>query len=211
MSGVLIPLWTGAGILVGSMLVAPTLRLLANPSSGPLSVTLSIPALTAFTFAVTAWRFGASYDLVPYSVLASVGVPLGVIDALERRLPRRFLLPSTLVFGALLLGSAAVDAKTSDLFRALAGMAILVVVYLGMALLMSGGLGAGDVKLGGLLGLALGWLGWNTLLMGTLLGWLTAALTCLLLRATGHWTRGSDVPLGTFLLLGALMAISIPS
>jgi leader peptidase (prepilin peptidase) / N-methyltransferase len=42
-------------------------------------------------------------------------------------------------------------------------MAILAAFYLILALISGGGLGAGDVKLGGLLGLTLAWLSWAAL------------------------------------------------
>ncbi|QFZ24232.1 prepilin peptidase [Saccharothrix syringae] len=197
--------------MVGLLLVAPTLRLLTTPPARSSSVRWSIPALTALAFALLAWRFGASPELVPYSVLASGGAALGVIDVMQRRLPHRFLLPSAIGFTSLLLGSTLISTEMSSLFRALAGMATLSLLYLGLALLTSGGLGAGDVKLGGLLGLALGWLGWTPLIMGTLLGWLTATFAFLLLRTTGRWTCDSDIPLGTFLLLGSLVAVSVPT
>jgi leader peptidase (prepilin peptidase)/N-methyltransferase len=81
--------------------------------------------------------------------------------------------------------------------------------YLILALIFPGGLGAGDVKLGGLLGLALGWASWTAVMTGTLLGWFLGAGAWFIFRLTGHMTRGSLLPLGPSLLLGALITITV--
>ncbi|MFD0201429.1 MULTISPECIES: prepilin peptidase [Saccharothrix] len=210
MNGVLLPLWAGVGLLVGALLAIPTRQLLGLRPTATLFLAWTLAALTAAAFAILAWRLGERFDLLPFSALAAGGVPLGAVDTLERRLPSRLLLPTIAAVGSLLPASAIVNTQMSSLLQALAGMTIVAVLYLGIALLTSGGLGAGDVKLGGLLGLALGWLGWAELAAGTMLGWLAAALGWFVLRAMGRLTRDSVLPLGPFLLLGALLVVSFP-
>jgi leader peptidase (prepilin peptidase)/N-methyltransferase len=61
------------------------------------------------------------------------------------------------------------------------------------------------VKLGALLGLALGWAGWQVLLAGVFLGWCFAGITWLVLRVTGRRVR--LLPARPFLLLRAFVAI----
>jgi leader peptidase (prepilin peptidase)/N-methyltransferase len=156
-------------------------------------------------FGVLAWRLGYRFDLLPYSVLVAVGVALAMIDLVEQRLPSVLIFSGIILVGALLTTSAIQYSRGSDLLRAFAGMAILTMFCLVLALVSGGGLGAGDVKLSALLGLALGWLSWSALATGTLLGWFTAALVWLLLRATRRMPPGSPMPMGPFLLLGALL------
>ena len=79
--------------------------------------------------------------------------------------------------------------------------------YLLLALLRPGQLGGGDIKLAGLAGLALGWLGWATLLMGAALGFLLSAAASLVLLAARRITLRSEISFGPFLLSGALIAI----
>jgi leader peptidase (prepilin peptidase)/N-methyltransferase len=62
--------------------------------------------------------------------------------------------------------------------------ATLAAFYLILALVSGGGLGAGDVKLGGLLGLTLGRLSWSALVTATFLGWLAASVAQLVVA--GH-------------------------
>lgn len=199
--------WTGAGILIGAGMAVYSRRLLTSARSRLLAAGLGATLLTACAFGALAWRFGHQFDLLPYSVLAAVGVALGLIDLIERRLPRELVYPGVALVAALLATSAILHSRGLDLLRALAGSAILVAFYLVLALASRGGLGAGDVKLGGLLGLALGWLSWSSLVTGTFLGWLAAALAWVILRVARPRSRGSLLPMGPFLTLGALLTI----
>jgi leader peptidase (prepilin peptidase) / N-methyltransferase len=211
MEGVILPLWAGVGLLTGVILAIPTRRLLGARPTATIHLTGALPALTAIAFAVLAWRLGDQFDLLLFSALAAGGIPLGAVDTLERRLPSRLLLPTTAAVASVVLASATVNTQLFRLVQALVGMTTLALLYLGIALLTSGGLGAGDVKLGGLLGLALGWLGWSELVAGTVLGWLAASLAWLALRAIGRLTHDSTLPLGPFLLSGALLVVILPT
>ncbi|MEV8442141.1 prepilin peptidase [Actinosynnema sp. NPDC051121] len=197
--------------MTGAILAIPARQLLGPRPTATIFLTGTLPPLTAIAFALLAWRLGDQFDLLVFSALAAGGVPLGAVDALERRLPSRLLLPTLAVVASVVLASATVNAELSRLLHALAGMTTLALIYLGIALLTSGGLGAGDVKLGGLLGLALGWLGWPEVVAGTVLGWLAAVFGWLVLRTMGRLTRDSTLPLGPFLLLGAFLIASCPT
>lgn len=177
--------------------------------SGPLAVRLVAPILTLILFGFLAWRLGPQFELLPYSVFAAVGVLLGLIDLVELRLPSALVYVGIAAVGALLAVAAAADSRWPDFLRALACLAILVTIYLVLALIFAGDLGAGDVKLSGLLGLVLGWAGWSAVIAGTVLGWLAAALVWFLLRTIGRRTPESVLPLGPFLLAGALVAIVV--
>jgi leader peptidase (prepilin peptidase)/N-methyltransferase len=88
-------------------------------------------------------------------------------------------------------------------------MAALLVFYGVLYLVFPGQLGGGDLRLSGLLGLALGWAGWTAVLGGTLLGWSAAAVWLLMLRMTRRVPHDGDLRLGPFLLAGALAALLI--
>jgi leader peptidase (prepilin peptidase) / N-methyltransferase len=68
------------------------------------------------------------------------------------------------------------------------------------------GLGYGDVRLAGVLGIALGYLGWGELLVGVYAGFLLGGIIGALLRAT-RLVRQRHVPFGPFMVLGALVGI----
>jgi leader peptidase (prepilin peptidase)/N-methyltransferase len=162
---------------------------------------------TAALLGALAVRIGPHADLVAFSWLGAVGVALAAIDILARRLPDRLTLPTYPVLITLLAIAAAVRADAWLLLRAVLGMAILAAFYLILVLLPRGGMGGGDLKLSGILGLALGWLGWNTLLTGTLFGFLLAGGFSAVLIVRGRATRHSTLPFGPFMIIGALSAI----
>ena len=209
MHGALVPVWACVGLLTGAALAIPTRKLLVSRSIGAFALKWVLSTITAVAFAILAWRLGDRFDLLPFSALAAGGVALGTVDVLEQRLPSRLLLTVASAVGSLLLVSAAVHGKMSSLLQALAGMAVVAVVYLAIALISGGELGAGDVKLGGLLGLALGWLGWPELFAGTVLGWFVATCSWLVLRTTGRLTRDATLPVGPSLLLGAFLVVCL--
>lgn len=208
MSGVLlVASWTGVGAASGTLSRAWTRWLLVTKTSPGLIDRLTAPTLTAILLGLLAWRFGATFDLLPYSYLAVVGVALGIIDTIEQRLPSAMLIPSYGVLGALFATSAIINHSGTSLARALIGMVGLAAFYFTLALATADGLGAGDVKLGGLLGLALGWMSWPAIVAGTFLGWVLGSTAWLVLRLVGRAPQGAVLPMGPFLLLGALVTI----
>jgi leader peptidase (prepilin peptidase)/N-methyltransferase len=169
---------------------------------------LAAELITAVVFAALALRLGFSPVLPAYCYMAAVGVALAIIDIQHRRLPDALTLtsyPVTLV----LLGLAALGTRGGGhhLADALLGMIAAGLLYLLQALIYPAGMGWGDVKLAGLIGLYLGWLGTTVLLAGLLAGYLLAALTGIALLVTRRATRKSQIPFGPFMLAGALIAI----
>jgi len=156
---------------------------------------------------VMLWHFGWSWELPAFLYLASVGLALAVIDIDTKRLPNALTLPSYVVLGALLLLPALLDGDWSAYLRAWLAALALFGFYFLLAVVYPSGMGFGDVKLAGVLGLALGWLGWGELVVGGFLGFLLGALLgggLMLARKAG---RKSKIPFGPFMLLGALLAI----
>ena len=91
---------------------------------------------------------------------------------------------------------------------ALAG-AGLALLYLIMFLASPASIGLGDGKLAASVGTALGWLGWRTLMTGTVACFLAAGLFAVLLLALRRAKRTDHMAFGPFILLGALTAIAI--
>ena len=135
--------------------------------------------------------------------LAASSVVLALIDLDTRRLPDVIVLPGYLV-GALLLGLAALlGAGWEPLLRAGAGMLALYGFYRLLRWLRPDGMGGGDVKVAGLVGLHLGWLGWGPLAVGGLAGFVLGGVAGVTLLALGRATRRSTIPFGPWLLAGA--------
>lgn len=117
------------------------------------------------------------------------------------------VLPSYVAVGVLLGAATMATGGPARLAGAAASSATMYAAYLLVGLASNGTLGLGDVKLAGLLGLLLGWLGLGPWVVGAAAPFLLAlpvALTGLLLR---RWARDSQLPLGPFMLAGTLLAV----
>ncbi|WP_162830343.1 prepilin peptidase [Amycolatopsis palatopharyngis] len=157
-------------------------------------------------FAALAAGFGHRWELVPYGVLAVVSVPLAITDIIEQRLSSALVLPLGITLLALFAVLAVAQADGASLLRAVLAMAALAGFHLVLALLL-GGLGAGDVKLSAVLGIATGWTGWPAVIGMLLLAYVTASLTVLLDRLRHRANRLEAIPLGPYLIFSAFVTI----
>lgn len=165
---------------------------------------------TAAVFLLVVLRLGPSAEVPAFLVLATAAVLLAVVDARHRLLPDRVVLPA-LAAGAVLLALAA--AGTGDwpaLLRAVLAAAALFAGFLVLAVVSPSGLGMGDVKLAAVLGLYLGWLGWDVVLAGALAAFVVQALAVLVLLAARRVRRDGDLPFGPAMLVGAAVAMALP-
>ncbi|SMD27599.1 prepilin peptidase [Kibdelosporangium aridum] len=205
----LIFLWMAVGAVIAMFVHVWTRRLLATDHKGWLTAPLTATLLTAVLFGSLAWRLGWTVELLPYSHLAAAGVSLSIVDTVEQRLPNKLVLTSLLVLGGFFGVLSIVNLDGASLVRAVVGSIVVAGFYLALALASGGGLGAGDVKLGGLLGLALGWLSWPALMFGVFLGWCSAGAAWLALRLADRSPQNRQLPAGPFLVFGTLVAIGV--
>jgi leader peptidase (prepilin peptidase)/N-methyltransferase len=150
------------------------------------------------------WRLGFQPVLAAWLYLAGAGVVLGYVDARTRLLPTRIIAPSYAVVVALVCLAAAVDAGPHRLARAALGWLVMGGCYLLLWLVHPSGLGYGDVRLSGLLGIPLGYLGWASLLTGLYAGFVLGAVGGLVLSLRRGGGRRAFA-FGPFMLLGCLV------
>jgi leader peptidase (prepilin peptidase) / N-methyltransferase len=163
-----------------------------------------VTGLAAVALGAVAGAVQAEPQLPAYLWLAAVGVTLAVIDLETLRLPDRLTLPSYPV-GLVLL---AIPGDWPALGRAVLAAAVAGAAALLLALLApSGGLGLGDVKLLGVLGLCLGWLGWGVLAVGVALGFALGAVVAVGLLASRRAGLRDHLAFGPWLIAGALVAV----
>ena len=155
----------------------------------------------------TATAVSVALSLAAFLYLAAVSIALALIDLDVHRLPNKIVLPAYVV-GAVLLGSAALITGDYDrLIGAGIGLAALWLAYFLMAILYPGGMGFGDVKLAGVLGLFLGWLGWGPLIVGSFAAFFLGGVFAVGLLVTRRVTRKGGIPFGPWMLLGAWVGI----
>ncbi len=168
-----------------------------------------VEAGTAALFAVMALRFGLDPVLPAYLYLAAVGLALALIDLDVQRLPNALTYPSYPVALALLGAAGLLGSDSGSFLRALAGGVVAFAFYALLVLVYPAGMGLGDVKLSGVLGLYLGWLGSGVLVAGLFLGFLLGGVVGVLVLVLGKGGRKTKVPFGPFMLLGTLLAVLI--
>jgi leader peptidase (prepilin peptidase)/N-methyltransferase len=142
-------------------------------------------------------------SLAAFLYLAAITVALALIDLATHKLPNKLVLPAYLVGTALLGASGILTADLESLLRAGIGMVALFTAYFLMALAYPGGMGFGDVKLAGVLGLFLGWLGWGELVVGAFAAFLLGGIYSIVLLALRKAGRKSGIPFGPWMLAGA--------
>ncbi|KJE21300.1 type IV leader peptidase [Frankia torreyi] len=145
--------------------------------------------------------------LPAYLYLSVVGVWLAVADLRVHRLPDLLVLPSYPVLAALLGLAALVDGAPGRLLRVAIAGAACWLAFLALYRLPGAGLGRGDVKLVGLLGGALGWLGWPSVVFGMFAGVVLGGVAALVLLAARRARWHDRLAYGPFLLAGTLLAV----
>lgn len=189
--------------------------------AAPISVRYPLVELAgAVAFGLTAWRFlpdvlgaatvpavvGGILQLAAFLYFAAISIALALIDLDVHRLPNAIVLPAYPV-GLVLLGTAAaLTGSWSALLVAVVGALVLGGLYLGLALLRPGGMGMGDVKLAGVIGLFVGWLGVPELLVATIGTALLGGVVAVGLLIAGRGRR-TAIAYGPWLLAGAWLAV----
>jgi len=159
----------------------------------------------ALVSAAVLWRLGPRAELPAFLVFTLLACGLVACDARLMRLPNSLIVPGYPTLALLLV----IPLDGSTYLRALIAMALMFTAHVLLAL-TGGGLGLGDVKAAGLVGLMVGWLSWTALLHAVLLAYVSAGLYCLARAlADRAAVRGQTLAFGPFLLGSALLIVVI--
>lgn len=164
---------------------------------------------TGVLFVILAVRFGFDPVLPAYLYLGAVGVALALIDLDTRKLPNALVLPSYPIAAVLLGGAALLGSESGSLLRAALGGAAMYAFYFALVFAYPKGMGFGDVKLAGVLGLYTGWLGWGIWAVGLFAGFLLGGVLSIGLLLAKRGGRKTQIPYGPSLLLGVLLAVLV--
>jgi leader peptidase (prepilin peptidase)/N-methyltransferase len=160
-------------------------------------VPVGILAASLAALAFACYPLGASAAIAAF--LAAVLVVIAAIDTSSFRIPNRIVLPSAAI--VLAANIAFAPGRTAEFVLAtlLAGFVLLI-----PNLIQSSWMGMGDVKLGMLLGAALGWG-----VVGALeIAFISVLPVALITRLRGG--RGEMLPFGPFMAFGALVVLIVP-
>ena len=159
-----------------------------------------VEALTGALFAAAAYQFGWGLQLLSALVLIFTLLALAGID-LEHQ-----LLPNVIVGPAALAGLALSSLESPERWWLYPVSALVVAGGLfALALAYPGGMGMGDVKMGGMLGAFLG----PYAALAVFLGAVCGALVGGVLMSLGKMRRRSALPFGVFMALGGIVALFV--
>ena len=188
--------------------------------SEPISLRYPLVELASgILFALAAWRFGVTWQAVFAAAVFWLLLVLSLIDLDHMRLPNQLVVMlAAIALGVAfisqvlsrpigpLVGVAMSGPLASPIVSALVGAVIAVAISGGTAAAYAAvrgrtGLGMGDVKLLGALGLVLGPYVLASLFFGSVFG-----LVFGLAKSRGTTLRGQRIPFGPFLAGGAILA-----
>ncbi len=180
---------------------------------------LWVEIVTLAAFAELAVQYGDSSVLIPLLVLAACLVTVSVIDLQLQRIPDRITFP-TLAAALPLIVAVSVQRDATETIRgALIGSAAYFLFLFVTHLVYPAGMGFGDVKLALVMGLYLGWLGWQPdytvagpvrfVLFALMLGCIIGVVFGLVMRAVTK-ERGA-FPFGPALAVGCFVVVLFAS
>lgn len=156
----------------------------------------------------TGWGAFAAV-VVAYLYFASISIALTLIDLDTRRLPNAIVLPGYPVVGILFTIACLLGLPWDALLRAAIGGMILFGFYFVLRLIRPAGMGGGDVKLAGIVGMCLAWLGWAPLVVGAFAAFLLGGVFGIALLIARRAGRRTAIPFGPWMLAGAWVGILV--
>lgn len=206
-----IALVAAAGLVVG-FLEAALLRGRGYAAATDPARTISwwwcalLPLLGVALFAGLAWRADSLAELI-LGIVFVAGALIAVWTDLDVfRLPDWVTLPMAGCLALVVLVDAAVTGDWSRGGRALLAASVTGLVFLALAIFST--LGLGDVKLALSIGLLLGYVSWQSLLLGVVAGYVGGALWAAVLLLRGASPK-DHFAFGPALIVGALVAFGV--
>ena len=163
-------------------------------------------AVNAALYFLLVQRFEHNLTVLTYGVLVGAGMWLSLIDIDTHLLPRRIVYRTIAVAMPLLVFSAFFDDAGSIVGMFIGGFGMWCMLRV-LEVLSRGDLGGGDVGLGGLLGLYLGWLSYEAILVGLFASFLVGGFFAVALLVTRKANRNTHFAFGPFLIVGTLIAV----
>jgi len=164
----------------------------------PLRVPL-VESGTALIFTFLFWQYGLSWQFPLLAVYAAVLLTISVIDLQHKLILNVIVYPM-----AILVFIIDIFVPGLGWWRALAGMGVGFVILLIPALISRSGMGEGDVKMAGLVGLMCGFPRVFAAILG---GIILGGVVAIVLIATKKKSRKDGIAFGPFLALGAFITL----
>lgn len=163
--------------------------------------------VTGALFALAAWRIGAHLVLLPILVFFATLVMISVTDLTHRLVPRQILYVALGVLTPLIVIVAVVDHDVRSLEGAAVGGVVAFLLFFALWWFVPKGIGFGDVRLAGLIGLVVGSLSLLHVYVAFLVGFVVGMLFGLALTIGSTTGRKTRIPFAPSLALGAVYSV----
>src|SRR5208282_4922337 len=135
---------------------------------------LTLELSTAALFALVAWRSPSVWVVPAYCVLAASLVAVSAIDVEHMRIPTPLVYATAAIGAPLLILASAGTHRWSGLLSGVVSGAAAFAAFFALYYAVPKGIGFGDVRLAGLCGGFLGWIGYREAIVGFLLSFILA-------------------------------------
>ena len=168
-----------------------------------------VEAGTVALCAVVGASIGLNWELPAFLFFAWALIALSVIDLDTHRLPNALQYPCMAESPELLVAAGLIDGDIRSIVEAAAGGAIGFAIMFVVWFVARGGLGYGDVRFSGYLGLHLGYLTLGHVPLGLFLGFLLGSVAGVVLMVALGRGRKHKLAFGPSLAVGAMIAVLI--
>jgi len=141
--------------------------------------------------------------VVTHVVFAVAAIPMSLVDMREHRLPDRYTLSLWALSAAAIIPS--VESAAAQLAVVSSGVVVLVLWLL--AEWPGRPLGFGDVKLGGVIGMQLGFYGLDAAFIALALSVVAGGVWAVWMVTTRRMAAGDHLAFGPFMVIGALVTL----
>lgn len=168
---------------------------------------LLLAATCAAVLAGLAARIGADVALLPYDVLGLSLVTVSFIDLERFLIPNRVIYPTVALVLPLFVVASEVDDRWASLGRGAIAGAVAFAAFFLLHLAVPKGMGYGDVRLAGLVGGGVGWLGFGRAFVAFLAAFVLGSIIGLVVMSVTGGGRKTRIPFGPFLAAGAVISL----
>ncbi len=183
-----------------------TVRSLLPQGRSPVR-TAAAAVLTGALFYALAVHVGADIELAPYCVFVAFLVAVSFTDLSHRMVPRWLVYGATALIVPLLVATAGIDARWHSLIGSAIGGVVAFGVFFAVWWFVPRGMGYGDVRLAGVIGIATGFLSLLHAYLAFLAGFVLGMLFGVVLMIGASTGRKTRIPFAPALAVGAVLAV----
>jgi prepilin signal peptidase PulO-like enzyme (type II secretory pathway) len=169
--------------------------------------TVAAGVLTGILFGGAAYHFGHHLIVAPYAAFFALLVAVSFTDLSHRLVPRWLVYAGLAAIVPLLVVTAAVDHSWHDLGGSAIAGAIAFLLFFAVWWFVPRGMGFGDVRLAGVIGVAVGYLSLLHAYIAFLAGFVAGLVFGLAVMATSPSGRKTRIPFAPSLALGAVVSV----